>query len=150
MLLIRHSCSRGFLPLYLRERYHISDWHSEWRFQGNKDYFNHRHSCVHNIIECTFGVLKSRFKILRYIPAYSVGQQGNLIKACCTLHNFIQTATPDDWLFKEWTTKKLDPNGRAVADAAEPHHPDMSTKSAQAMATIRDEIVIVMWPAHDH
>ncbi|XP_035541423.1 putative nuclease HARBI1 [Juglans regia] len=143
-----YPCTRGFMPPYPRERYHRSDRQGQRGFRGYKDYFNHRHSCIRNVIERTFGVLKSRFRILRLMPGYKVGRQGDLIIACCTLHNFIRMTSPNDWLFEEWRDMELSPSGRAYSDAAvSGNHPDMTVESARAMAAIRDDIAKRMWEA---
>ncbi|XP_035542071.1 putative nuclease HARBI1 [Juglans regia] len=143
-----YPCTRGFMPPYPRERYHRSDRQGQRGFRGYKDYFNHRHSCIRNVIERTFGVLKSRFRILRLMPGYKVGRQGDLIIACCTLHNFIRMASPNDRLFEEWRDMELSPSGHAYSDAAvSGNHPDMTVESARAMAAIRDDIAKRMWEA---
>lgn len=143
-----YPCTRGFMPPYPRERYHRSDYAGQRGFRGYKDYFNYRHSSIRNVIERAFGVLKSRFRILRNMPAYSITKQGQLITACCTLHNFIRMTTPDDFIFEEWANKKLDPNGRAVSeDADAARHPNMTLESAQYMVAFRDDIARNMWAA---
>ncbi|KAL6336580.1 hypothetical protein AAG906_025135 [Vitis piasezkii] len=66
-----YPCISGFLPPYRGERYHLQ----EYRGRRNqpiryKELFNYRHSSLRNIIESYFGVLKTRFPILRMMPCY--------------------------------------------------------------------------------
>ncbi|KAL0540005.1 hypothetical protein IC582_024231 [Cucumis melo] len=48
-----------------------------------------KHSSARNVIERAFGVLKSRWTILREKPYYPVEVQCRTILACCLLHNLI-------------------------------------------------------------
>ena len=41
------------------------------------------------MIECTFGILKQHFPILRHATSYSITTQKKIVLACCILHNFI-------------------------------------------------------------
>ncbi|XP_035551094.1 putative nuclease HARBI1 [Juglans regia] len=143
-----YPCTMGLLPPYPRERYHRSDRHNDRGFHGYKDYFNYHHSTVRNIVERTFGVIKERFHILSNMPPYSVGRQGLIITACCTLHNYIRTVTPDDWIFQTWSTMRLPVIEPAVGDGgSSPSHMDLSTEAQNNMSAIRDDIAIAMWEA---
>ncbi|XP_035539612.1 uncharacterized protein LOC118343996 [Juglans regia] len=103
---------------------------------------------VRNIVERTFGVIKERFTILSNMPPYSVGRQGLIITACCALHNYIRTVTPDDWIFQTWSTMHLPVIEHAVGDrASSSGHVDLSTEAQNNMGAIRDEIAISMWKA---
>ncbi|KAF5451604.1 hypothetical protein F2P56_026697 [Juglans regia] len=103
---------------------------------------------VRNIVERTFSVIKERFTILSNMPPYSVGRQGLIITACCALHNYIRTVTPDDWIFQTWSTMHLPVIELAVGDrASSSGHVDLSTEAQNNMSAIRDEIAISMWKA---
>lgn len=46
------------------------------------------HSKTHIVIEHTFGLIKSRWRILKYINVNNVIKAVNIIVACCILHNY--------------------------------------------------------------
>lgn len=50
--------------------------------------FNYLHSKTRIVIEHTFGILKSRWRILKYINVNTVQKAVKVIAACCILHNF--------------------------------------------------------------
>ena len=92
-----YPCIFGFLPPYQGERYHLQEYRSR-RNQpiGYKELFNYRHSSLRNIIKRCFGVLKTRFPILRMIPCYKPSRQPSIVVACCTLQNQICLSTQND------------------------------------------------------
>lgn len=49
--------------------------------------YNHKHSATRVLIEQTFGLLKTRFRILKFINIYRTELIPNIIMACCVLHN---------------------------------------------------------------
>ncbi|KAK4383160.1 hypothetical protein Sango_2802500 [Sesamum angolense] len=49
-----------------------------------------------NVIERTFGLLKTRWGILRSPSYYPIRVQNQIIVACCLLHNFVRMEMPDD------------------------------------------------------
>ncbi|XP_043710426.1 uncharacterized protein LOC122659380 [Telopea speciosissima] len=53
--------------------------------------FNLRHSSLRNCIECTFMLLKKRFKILKNQPEYPFKMQIKIVNVCILLHNHILT-----------------------------------------------------------
>jgi hypothetical protein len=60
--------------------------------EGKEETFNYAHSCLRNVIERSFGVLKIKWRILQHIPSYAPHKQSKIIVACCALHNFIRTS----------------------------------------------------------
>ncbi|KAI4455474.1 hypothetical protein MML48_9g00002310 [Holotrichia oblita] len=50
--------------------------------------YNTAHSNTRIVIEHTFGLMKSRWRILQYINVNSVTKAVNIIVACCVLHNY--------------------------------------------------------------
>ncbi|XP_067626212.1 putative nuclease HARBI1 [Eurosta solidaginis] len=50
-------------------------------------YFNLQHMQAHDIIRCSFCMLKQRFKQLKYCKLRSLEKLGNFVEACCILHN---------------------------------------------------------------
>ena len=84
-----YPCTLGFLPPYRTERYHLRDFRGGDHPEGAKELFNYRHSSLRNVIERCFDVLKARFLVLKMMPRYKPCRQGNVMRACCTIHNFI-------------------------------------------------------------
>lgn len=64
--------------------------------QNFKEFFNLKHAKARNVIERAFGILKSRFAILRSHAFYSIKDQNRIIMACCMIHNFIRTTNVHD------------------------------------------------------
>ena len=81
-----------FLLPYRSMRYHRKDF-SETNPPANaKELFNLRHSSLRTTIECTFGILKQRFRILDFpYPTQVV-----LVLVCCFFHNLIMNLSPND------------------------------------------------------
>ncbi|CAN7995053.1 unnamed protein product [Ixodes pacificus] len=52
-----------------------------------KSTYNRRHAATRVIIENTFGLLKQRFRQLRYVEFTTVDNITQLIVGCCVLHN---------------------------------------------------------------
>ena len=84
--------------------------------------FNYRHSSLRNVIERCFGVLKARFPVLKMMPRYKPCQQGNVMRACCTIHNFIRMATRNDFLFTQFNIDNLTVEGEGRDNSGEPSH----------------------------
>ncbi|GFP91248.1 putative nuclease harbi1 [Phtheirospermum japonicum] len=92
----------GFLAPYRQTRYHLKEFNSSGsEARSAPEMFNHRHARLRNVIERSFGVLKSRFPILKWgMPNYVTKRQTKLVIACCVLHNFIRKYSRDDDLFQ--------------------------------------------------
>ncbi|CAN1824506.1 Putative nuclease HARBI1, partial [Linum perenne] len=82
--------ANGFLAPYRGQRYHLQEWGAN-RPTRPEEMFNMRHSKARNVIECTFGILKMRWAMLRDTSWYSPRMVGLFFTACCLLHNFIRT-----------------------------------------------------------
>ena len=67
-----------------------------YRPANKEELFNLRHASARNIIECIFGILKRRFRILLLAPEYSLEIQARIPAALCTIHNFIRTHDVDE------------------------------------------------------
>ena len=63
--------TRGFMAPYRNARYWLNDFRSGGRANTKEEVFNQCHSRLRNVIERAFGVLKSRFPILKRMPSYS-------------------------------------------------------------------------------
>ena len=146
-----YPCTLGFLPPYRTERYHLRDFRGGDHLEGAKELFNYRHSSLRNVIERCFGVLKARFPVLKMMPRYKPCRQGNVIRACCTIHNFIRMATRNDHLFTQFNIDNLTVEGEGRNNSGEPlHSVDLIDQAAKVMATYRDQIAGLMLANNRH
>lgn len=87
----------GFLAPYRGVRYHLKDFSGGTNAPKNyKEFFNLKHAKARNVIERAFGILKSRFAILRSHAYYPIDIQNQIIYACVRIHNFIRTSNQFD------------------------------------------------------
>ncbi|XP_022685298.1 putative nuclease HARBI1 [Setaria italica] len=77
----------GYMAPYRKGRYHLSEFNAKGPENLN-EIFNYHHSCLRNVVERSFGVLKNKWQILRGIPLYNMEKQSKIIVACFALHNF--------------------------------------------------------------
>uniref|UniRef100_J3M7X4 Uncharacterized protein n=1 Tax=Oryza brachyantha TaxID=4533 RepID=J3M7X4_ORYBR len=80
----------GYLAPYKGTKYHMQEYGDSPSPEGKEETFNYEHSCLRNVIERSFGVLKMKWRILANIPSYSCRKQSQIIVACCALHNFVR------------------------------------------------------------
>ncbi|XP_068638568.1 protein ALP1-like [Aristolochia californica] len=78
---------KGFLVPYRGTRYHLQEFGNNTP-TDDRELFNQRHSSLQNIIERTFGALKTLFKILKDVPPFDFDVQVKIVIACCVLHNY--------------------------------------------------------------
>ena len=83
-----------------KERYHLNQYANSNPI-GQKELFNYRYVSLRKVTECCFGVLKTRFSILKKIPPYNLGTQKYIVIACCAIHNFIRINARIDKYFDE-------------------------------------------------
>jgi hypothetical protein len=60
-----------------------------FRPRNKEELFNLCHASAPNVIECIFGVLKQRFRILLLPSEYDMKIQAHIPPALCAIHNFI-------------------------------------------------------------
>lgn len=77
----------GYMAPYRKNRYHLKEFEIKGPENLN-EIFNYHHSCLRNVVERSFGVLKNKWQILRGIPLYPMEKQSKIIVACFALHNF--------------------------------------------------------------
>lgn len=65
-------------------------------FNSYQDAFNYWHSSSRINIECTFGEIVMRWGILWRRLQFSLESSGDIINACCHLHNFLIDQREDD------------------------------------------------------
>ncbi|XP_075521481.1 uncharacterized protein LOC142554697 [Primulina tabacum] len=82
---------RQFLAPFRGVRYHLQEFTGQGRHpEDAKELFNLRHASLRNVIERTFGIFKSRFKIFKMAPPFPYTTQTELVLACAGLHNFLR------------------------------------------------------------
>jgi hypothetical protein len=89
-----------FLPLFCAVQYHLNEWGSN-SVQNEKELFNHRHSSLRITVECAFGSLKRRFKILNDATIFPFPTQVDIVIACCIIQNWIIQDGGDEFIIEE-------------------------------------------------
>ncbi|XP_026419803.1 protein ALP1-like [Papaver somniferum] len=136
-----------FLAPYRGVRYHLHDRRrgSNERFT-TKELFNFGNSSLKNAIERSFGVLKSRFPILRDLSSFPYNTQVQILIAACAIHNSIRTESKSDELFAYYANEE---NVMDV-DKSLPDEPEFSGMYAHQqrrseMNRMRDQIADAMY-----
>lgn len=139
-----------FLAPYRGERYHLSEFHGRRKFQSKHECFNSRHSSCRNVIERAFGVLKSRFHILKSIPYHPLRRQKLIHIACCALHNFIRQEYRVDTLFTQYGREGMELSYEidTINVVQEGVLVDMSQQ--QKMNIVRETIANQLWVDYDN
>ena len=79
------------------------------------------------------------------MPRYKPCQQGNVMRAYCTIHNFIWMATRNDRLFTQFNIDDLIVDSEDSNNSGEPSYTiDLTDQAAEAMTTYRDQITGLM------
>ena len=75
------------------------------------------------------------------MPCYKPCRQGNVMRAYCIIHNFIQMATRNNCLFTQFNIGDLIVDGEGSNNSGKPSHTvDLTDQATKAMATYRDQI----------
>lgn len=74
----------------------ITPFRDNGHLTPSQTHFNTRLSSARVTIERTFGLLKARFRRLKYLDIAEPMMANRIITSCCILHNFIQMDSPDD------------------------------------------------------
>ncbi|KAL8474487.1 hypothetical protein ACS0TY_031083 [Phlomoides rotata] len=85
-----YTNGNGFLAPFRGVRYHIKECDESRQPQNYQEYFNLKHVKARNCIECSFGILKARWGILRSNSYYPIKTLNRFILGWCMLHNFIR------------------------------------------------------------
>lgn len=83
-----YAIREGYLGPYRGMRYHLDEFRGRSAETGEEN-FNYHHASIRNVVERTFGVLKSRWQILRGIPFYGRDRQVKIIIGCYAVHNYL-------------------------------------------------------------
>ena len=86
----------GYLAPYKGTKYHLPEFQNGPMPKGIKETFNYAHSSLRNVIERSFGVLKMKWRILKYLPSYPMPKQSKIITVCIGIHNFIGQSALED------------------------------------------------------
>ncbi|KAJ1693176.1 hypothetical protein LUZ63_009874 [Rhynchospora breviuscula] len=137
-----------FLSPYRATLYHLASFRNRRRGGRNhygcaEELFNHKHSQLRNIVEKTFGILKSRFRILVDMHPYEFKIQTDIVIACCILHNFIKKhnrlqGNPEDNIFEERLNRNRTCN-------SQPDEEDSGVPNMQIGNNLRDSIRDILW-----
>ncbi|KAL5550387.1 hypothetical protein UlMin_000563 [Ulmus minor] len=134
----------GFLAPFRGQNYHLHDRRRE-DDDRRKEMFNYRHASLRNVIERTFGVWKSRFRILRGILRYPLEKQRDIVIACAVLHNFIKLFSSEEAAFNPEDDAVDDGNAEDdVGEASTQQQQQRQREESNDMGHIRDHIANVM------
>ena len=85
-----YSSARRLLVPYKNTRYHYQEGReATLRPETKEELFNHRHTLLRDIGECSIGNIKGSFRIFRLTPHFSVPTQNRIIIAAAAIHNFL-------------------------------------------------------------
>ena len=126
---------------YRNVRYWLGDFRQR-RALTNKEKFNHAHAKLRNVIERSYGVLKTRFPILKRMKPFSLVTQRNIAVACFALHNFIRKEGLSDEYFAEYDQPNVSfRNTHVTVDDDEDEVQTNGTAAdREFMTQLRDEI----------
>jgi len=137
-----YTLTTRVLTPYRGYRYHIAEW--DTRLPVDKfEHFNWRHAQLRAVVECLFGMIKAKFKILRWISFSSIPVQVKIIQAAFLLFSFIQAneePQDDGEASEEDSDDDSDeppPNDDAADERDEPDHSDA--------VEWRDALAQTMW-----
>ncbi|XP_030959167.1 protein ANTAGONIST OF LIKE HETEROCHROMATIN PROTEIN 1-like [Quercus lobata] len=133
---------RGIISPYRGVRYHLKEF-SDNPPRNDKELFNLRHSSLRTSIECCFGVLKKRFRVLDAEPFWSFPTQVDVVLACCIIHNHIIGVDPLDSIMNNGL------RGSPLANDSTSRRVQQSQREVQEenreWVQIRDDICRNMW-----
>lgn len=131
-----YSNTSGYLAPYCDRslRKHLPEFRNGERPQGIFEHFNYRHSSLRSKVECTFGVLKSRWKVLETMPQMKEKYQIGIIISVVALHNLCRLHTLGRPVFQGALTIEQ----RVDSDL-------FNTLRKEAMDSVRDGISTEIW-----
>lgn len=141
------GCSQSTVRLLPSDICFIS--HLLCRPANREELFNLRHAQARNIIERVFGILKSKFRILRDVPSFDVPIAASIVISLCAFTNFIKTYDPDDEDYGDDAEEAgSDPTaGSTEVDPAELTL-GISPAETQRAEARRDNIAQAMWDSY--
>ena len=124
--------------------YSLPFWCSLTKYRPTDQWelFNLHHASTHNVIECAFGVLKKRFRILLLLTHYPLDIQARIPVALCVVHNFIMLCHPSDKLIDD----DDDPMGGSnEGDGSGDEGEDEDEDEDEGDVNMRNRIAHQMW-----
>ena len=96
-----YGAKPGFLPPFRATRYHLNEWGNH-PVENERELFNLRHSSLRMKVECAFGSLKRRFKVLDEAkPFHPYPCQVDIVQACCIIHNWVLSDGADEFFVQD-------------------------------------------------
>lgn len=92
---------KGYLSPYPRTRYHPHQWREHGIPKNASEKFNKSHSSLRSVVERSFGVWKTKWKIIGD-PKYDLRTMCKIVVATMALHNFIRDSNRADEDFCEF------------------------------------------------
>ncbi|XP_043709165.1 uncharacterized protein LOC122658309 [Telopea speciosissima] len=141
---------KGFLRPYCNVWYHLKEWkNSNLSSADKKELFNLRHIKLRSIIERAFGLLKSRFKILKSRSEFPYKTQVKIVLACVLLHNHILTQNSveeeEEWVAQD--ARNAGPSSNGQFSQGETDEENEVEDDGDTVDQFRDEIADMMWAA---
>ncbi|KAL1225876.1 Protein ANTAGONIST OF LIKE HETEROCHROMATIN PROTEIN 1 [Cardamine amara subsp. amara] len=139
---------KGYLAPYRKTRYHPHQW-GEGPPNCASEMFNKRHSSLRSVIERSFGVWKTKWRILKNEARYGIQTQCKIVVATMTLHNFIRESTINDEDFEEYETMDEQTLNSISNDGPETEDEDTRYQPTgdAYMSGIRNTIAEAIWNA---
>ncbi|KAL8507556.1 hypothetical protein ACS0TY_018194 [Phlomoides rotata] len=139
-----HPHGNWFLSPYMGFRYHLREWDTHHIPQKYQECFNIKHAKARNVIKRSFGILKTRWGIIRSSSYYPIKTQNHIILGCCLLHIFIRTTMNVDPMEDEVpeTFSEVDESGASedFIDVVEPMQAWTSWRDNLAMQIYADYV----------
>jgi hypothetical protein len=131
-----YGAKPGFLPPFRGVRYHLNEWGNN-SVQNEKELFNHRHSSLRVTVECAFGSLKRRFKILDdAIPFFLFPTQVEIVIASCIIYN---------WVIEDGGDESIIPENEELPIITHQRSSHGQAMEYAFIVNFRQEIVNAMW-----
>nr|KAJ0218473.1 hypothetical protein LSAT_V11C300143840 [Lactuca sativa] len=112
-----------------------------------KKKFNQSHAKLRNVIERAFGLLKSRFPILKRMTPFPLVTQRNIVITCFALHNYIIKEGLSDEYFSQYNQVDISLQSNNVQDDDDEEEDDVdevqphgSARDREYMVHLRDQI----------
>ena len=88
---------KGYLTPYKGISYHFQEFRRRGRSPRTRhENFNHAHLSLRCVIECTFGVWRNKWRIIRNMPSFPFHIQILIVSTTVALHNFVRLNDRDD------------------------------------------------------
>ncbi len=132
-----YGAKPGFLPPFHATRYHLNEWGNH-PVENERELFNLRHSSLRMKVDCAFGSLKRRFKVLDEAkPFHPYPCQVDIVQACCIIHNWVLSDGADEFFVQD---KNNNQTYHVYATSA-----SGQAREHQQTVNLRQQIADAMW-----